>query len=220
VRFVIALAALTVALATAHAHAGEPSQPLMMRWSAGLGSNSAATIASKVLPETQIVQSGLYDSYQQFLDWKGAACSAAVTSEILTAWGLKGATIGKVIDLMGNAISLNGGLISEDGFQRAATHYGYRADISHSLSYKQIMHITNYLGLPVIVNVRISYGYYHYFDTGHFLVVTGGDDQGVMIVDSSTYYIHYLPLSVFFSMFTGRTTLIVPSDYRYTLPSA
>lgn len=218
-RFVLALLALAMALVTAHAHMGEPSQPLMMHWTAGLGSSDAATIASKVRPETQIVQSELYDSYQQFLDWKGAACSAAATSEILTAWGAKGATIGRVIDLMGNDISQNGGLISEDGFQRAVSHYGYRSDIRHDLSYKQILYLANDLGVPVIVNVRISYGYYHFFDTGHFLVVTGGDDQGVTIIDSSTYYIHYLPLGVFFSMFTGRTALIVPNDYHYTLPA-
>ncbi|HEU5441272.1 MAG TPA: C39 family peptidase [Ktedonobacterales bacterium] len=218
-RFVLALMAVALALVSAHARMGEPSQPLMMHWSAGLGFSDAATVASKVRPETQIVQSELYDSYQQFLDWKGAACSAAATSEILTAWGVKGATIGRVIDLMGTDISQNGGLISEDGFQRAASHFGYRADIRHDLSYKQILYLTNYLSVPVIVNVRISYGYYHFFDTGHFLVVTGGDDQGVSIVDSSTYYIHYLPLGVFFSMFTGRTALIVPSDYHYTLPA-
>ncbi|MFI5274846.1 MAG: hypothetical protein ACHQ4H_17585, partial [Ktedonobacterales bacterium] len=65
---------------------------------------------------------------------------------------------------------------------------------------------------------RISYGYYHYFDTGHFLVMTGGDDQGVAIVDSSEYYLHYLPLGVFSSMFTGMTTVIVPKAYQYTVP--
>lgn len=221
VRFVFALAAITLAILTATARMGEPAQPLMThaRWSAGGGSLAAAPIASLVRPETQIVQWQLYDSYQQFLDWRGAACSAATTSEVLTAWGVKNAPIGQVIDRMGSDISLDGGLINEHGFQRSAATYGYRADVSHNLTYAQMLYITNQLGLPIIVNVRISYGYYHYFDTGHFLVVTGGDGQGVSIVDSSTYYIHYLPLGVFFSMFTGRTYVIVPKDYQYSVPA-
>jgi hypothetical protein len=49
--------------------------------------------------------------------------------------------------------------------------------------------------------------------------MTGGDQQGLRIVDSSEYYINYLPVSVFNSMFTGRTIAIVPASYQYTLPS-
>lgn len=221
VRFALALAAITLALLTATARTGEPPQPLMLHanWAAAGGSRSATPITSLVRPEIQIQQPELYDSYQQFLDWRGAACSAATTSEVLTAWSVKNATIGQVIDKMVPDISLDGGLINEYGFQRAAAAYGYRADISHNLTYKQMVYITTQLGLPIIVNVRISYGYYHYFDTGHFLVMTAGDDQGVAIVDSSTYYIHYLPLSVFYSMFTGRTYIIVPADYHYSVPA-
>jgi hypothetical protein len=48
--------------------------------------------------------------------------------------------------------------------------------------------------------------------------MTAGDDQGVRLVDSSLYYVHYMPLSVFNGMFTGRTVLLLPSDYVYTLP--
>lgn len=220
-RFAFALAAIALALLTATARMGEPAQPLMLhaRWAASGGALSATPITSLVKPEIQIVQSDLYDSYQQFLDWRGAACSAATSSEVLTAWGAKNATIGQLVDKMQPDISLDGGLINEYGFQRGAAAYGYRADISHTLTYQQMLYITNQLGLPVIVNVRISYGYYHYFDTGHFLVMTGGDSQGVSIVDSSTYYIHYLPLGVFFSMFTGRTYVIVPKDYHYSVPA-
>ena len=54
----------------------------------------------------------------------------------------------------------------------------------------------------------------------HNLVVTCGDDQGLKIVDSSEYYIHYLPKDVFYSMFTGMTVVIVPNDYHYTVPAS
>ena len=220
VRFVLALAALFVAVTSTHLHMGEPSQPLMAAWRATLNTKSLPTIASKVIPVTQLKACDQYDSYQQCLDWGDAACSAATSAEVLTAWGMKGANIGKLIDYMQPDIAMYGGLLNYHGFQRGAEHFGYRADISSSLTYKQMLYITNYLGLPLIVNVRISYGYYHYFDTGHFLVLTGGDSQGVKIVDSSEYYIHYLPIDVFNAMFTGRTALIVPKDYKYSLPNS
>jgi hypothetical protein len=38
------------------------------------------------------------------------------------------------------------------------------------------------------------------------------------LVDSSLYYVKYMPMAVFNSMFTGRTTVIVPKGYEYTLP--
>ena len=223
-RLVLAVAALTVALFATLAAVGEPSQPLMSAFETSSGSHAAIAVAAMVRPETQIERPDLYDSYQQFLDWKGAACSAAALSETLTAWGVQHATIGKMIDDMNSGaqpyISPYAGLLQTGGFQFAAAQVGYRADIgtNFSLSYKQLLYITNNLGIPVIVNVRISWGYFSFFAGGHFLVVTGGDSQGVNIVDSSTYYIHYLQKNVLYSMFTGITTIIVPKDFHYSIP--
>lgn len=217
-RFALAILAICMGLWTAMSAAGEPSQPMMATWQTASGTHDARAITSLVQPETQGMRPDLYDSTAQFNDWWDAACSAAVSSEVLTAWGVPHATIGKLIDVMQPDISLNGGLLTMHGFVRGASAFGYRADISSSLTYKQMLYLTNTLGLPVIVNVRISYGYYHFFSGGHFLVMTGGDSQGLRIVDSSEYYIKYLPLATFNSMFTGITAVIVPSGYRYTLP--
>lgn len=218
-RVLLALIALVAAGWSATAKAGEPPQPLMAGFSVKSDSHSVPSIASLVQPFTQFERTDLYDSDQQYWDWRDAACSAATSAEVLTAWGVKGATIGSLIDAIGPDISLDGGLLREEGFQRGAAHFGFRADIHHDLTYNQILYLANQLGIPVIVNVRISYGYYHFFDTGHFLVVTGGDDQGVRIVDSSLYKIHYLPLDIFNAMFTHREFVLVPQDYKYTLPN-
>jgi hypothetical protein len=218
-RVLLALIALVAAGWSATAKAGEPPQPLMAGFSVTSDSHSVPTIASLVQPFTQFERTDLYDSEAQYWDWRDAACSAATSAEVLTAWGVKGATIGSLIDAIGPDISLDGGLLREEGFQRGAAHFGFRADIHHDLTYNQILYLANQLGIPVIVNVRISYGYYHFFDTGHFLVVTGGDDQGVRIVDSSLYKIHYLPLDIFNAMFTHREFVLVPQDYKYTLPN-
>jgi hypothetical protein len=216
-RTLLALIAITAAVWTSLAAAGEPSQPLMS-FQPGAGTHDARAITRLMQPETQGMRPDLYDSTDQFNAWWDAACSAAVISEVLTAWGKQGASIGRMIDVMQPDISLNGGLLTPYGFQRGAQAFGYRADISWKLTYKQLLYITNVLGLPVIVNVRISYGYYHFFAGGHFLVMTGGDDQGLTIVDSSEYYIHYLPLDTFASMFTGMTAVVVPQDYTYNVP--
>lgn len=218
-RLLFSLCAMSLAIWTALLGAGEPSQPLMAGFVPQAGAHDARSVAALVQPETQGMRPDLYDSNQQFNDWWDAACSAAVSSEVLTAWGVPNANIGKMIDVMQPDISLDGGLLSPHGFERGAEAFGYRADISWKLDYKQMLYLTNTLGLPVIVNVRISYGYYHFFSGGHFLVMTGGDSQGLSIVDSSEYYIKYLPIDTFNSMFTGMTTVIVPKDYIYTIPN-
>ncbi|HEX5572414.1 MAG TPA: hypothetical protein VFX31_13555 [Ktedonobacterales bacterium] len=218
VRAVLALAAMLLALAHAPGSMGELSQPLMnAQAQAGLAPGGATT--TLVRPETQLLRPDLYDNYAQFQEWGGAACSAAALSEVLTAYGVRGATIGHEIDELGSYISPNGGLLNRHGFVVVAAKHNLRADQSTSLTYNQLLYLTEQLGMPVIVNVHISYGYYHFFDGGHFLVVVGGDAQGLRIVDSSEYYIHYLPKDVFYQMFTGYTAAIVPGDYHYTLPN-
>ncbi len=217
-RLVLALTAILLALMHAPGNMGEQTQPLMVaRAQAGLSAGSAIT--DLVQPETQLLRPDLYDNNAQFQAWGGAACSAAALSEILTAYGVPHATIGHEIDELGSYISPNGGLLDRHGFAVVAAKHHLRADESTSLTYNQLVYLTEKLGMPVIVNVRITYGYYHFFDGGHFLTVVGGDAQGLKIVDSSEYYIHYLPKSVFYQMFTGYTAAIVPGDYQYTLPN-
>jgi hypothetical protein len=217
-RLALALMALLLALMHAPGQMGEQAQPLMNAHAqAGLAPGGAIT--SLVRPETQLLRPDLYDSNAQFQEWGGAACSAAALSEVLTAYGVPHATIGREIDELGAYISPNGGLLNRHGFATVAAKHNLRADESMSLTYNQLLYLTEQLGMPVIVNVHISYGYYHFFDGGHFLTVVGGDAQGLTIIDSSEYYIHYLPKDVFYQMFTGYTAAIVPGDYQYSLPN-
>jgi hypothetical protein len=220
-RTILAVLMMLVALFATIGGMGEPSQDLMQTaFAARAGSESALTAAGRVQPETQLLCPKCYDNNAQFQAWGNADCSAAAASEVLTAWGAHGASIGKVIDTMGPDISLDGGLLRTTGFQRGVAPFGYQADISDHLTYNQMVYITHTLGLPIIVNVRISYGYFHFFAGGHFLVMTDGDSQGLKIVDSSEYYITYLPRDVFYSMFTGITIVIVPKGYFYSIPKS
>jgi hypothetical protein len=220
-RTILAVLMMLVALFATIGGMGEPSQSLMeTAFAAKAGSVSAPSVAGRVQPETQLLCPTCYDNGAQFQAWGNAACSAAAASEVLTAWGVRGASIGKLIDTMTPDISLDGGLLRTSGFQRGVTPFGYQADISDHLTYNQMVYITHTLGLPVIVNVRISYGYFHFFAGGHFLVMTDGDSQGLRIVDSSEYYITYLPRNVFYSMFTGITIVIVPKGFFFSIPSS
>lgn len=218
VRMALAITALLLALFYGSGRMGENAQPLMVAH-AEAGATAGSAVTALVRPETQLLRPDLYDSYSQFQDWGGAACSAAALSETLTAYGVPDATIGHEIDELGSYISPHGGLLNRHGFAVVAAKHNLRADESTSLTYNQLVYLTETLGMPVIVNVRISYGYYHFFDGGHFLTVVGGDAQGLKIVDSSEYYLHYLPKDVFYQMFTGYTAAIVPADYQYTLPN-
>ena len=217
-RLILALSAAIIGFMHAPSRMGEPSQPLQVA-QAQVAISPGASITSLVKPETQLKRSDLYDNYAQFQLWGGAACSAAAFSEVLTAYGVHGATIGREIDEFGKYIDPNWGLLNRHAFAIIAARHGLRADESTSWSYNQIVYVSQQLGLPVIVNVRISYGYYSFFSGGHFLVVVGGDAQGLAIVDSSEYYIHYLPKDVFYQMFTGYTAAIVPASDKYNLPA-
>ncbi|HEV2237207.1 MAG TPA: C39 family peptidase, partial [Ktedonobacterales bacterium] len=192
-RLLLAIAAIVATMISTFVAAGEPNQRFQANAAGLAGSSRTQIIAQLVKPLTSLLVPDQYDSPAQFNTYSPAACSPSALAEVLTAWGVPHATIGQMIDDLGPDLSPYAGLLTQDGFQVAAAKHSMRADISWSLSYNQILYLTNSLGIPVIVNFRRDYGYYHYFAGGHFLVVTGGDQQGVSIVDSSEYFIKYLP---------------------------
>jgi predicted double-glycine peptidase len=199
--------------------------PLPILGASDVGSNEHWTVDTALLgriqPLTQLKRADQYDNHAQFSAWGGSACSAAVLAEILTAYGVQHATIGRTIDELGSDISVQWGLESYSGFAKVAAKHGLRAEmyVDHPLTYKQMLYLTNTLGIPIIVNVRATSGYYHFLSGGHFLVMTGGDAQTVRLVDSSEYYIKSLPLATFMGMYRNRSVAIMPKDYQYTLPA-
>jgi hypothetical protein len=222
-RLVLSVAAIIGALGTAVASAGEPSQTYMTL-QAGSGSKASLAVAQAVRAIPALLHPEQFDSRAQFNLYGGAACAPTALAMVLTAWDEPHATIGQMIDELGPYISPTGGLLDDQGFVVVAAKHHMRADISWTRSYNQMLYMANVLGLPVIIDVRQNWGYFHYFAGGHFLVVTGGDAQGVSIADSSLYFIKYLPRDVLDQMWqwknngTAETILLVPQDFQYTLP--
>ena len=178
-------------------------------------------VASRVQPMTQMRRVDLYDSRAQFEQWRGAACSAASLAEILTAYGLPHMTIGRMIRELGPDISPQSGLLTYNALNKVVARYGLRADLyldNNALTYKQMLYLTNTLGIPVVINMRATTGYYHFLSGGHILVMTGGDSKTIRLADSSLYYMKSLPLSTYNQMARPRNVVIVPKDYHYTLP--
>lgn len=161
-----------------------------------------------------------YLSDSQYQAYSGADCSAAATSEVLTAWGDPTGNIGHVIQDMGSDLSPSGGLASRDAFQRVADAEHFNLTMTDGISAAQLANIVSNLGIPVVIGVRDdSGGYYRYFAPGHFLVVTGADANGFNIVDSSTYFVHYLPTATFMQLWDHpRAVILTPKDYTFVMP--
>lgn len=210
-------------------YAALPLAPFPWATTSGVAAGAAALphlrmdgrMVTRVQPMTQMRRGDLYDSQAQFNQWAGAACSAASLAEVLTSYGLPHMTIGRMIRELGSDISPNWGLLSYNAFNKVVARYGLRADVylsNNPLTYRQMLYLTNTLGIPVVVNMRATTGYYRYLSGGHILVMTGGDTKTIRLADSSLYYIKSLPLSTYNQMARPRNVVIVPKDYHYTLP--
>lgn len=190
-------------------------------------SNSAARrptiqIVAKVPTFTQVDPTIGYDSKQQYDTYWGAACSAAVSGEVLTAWGDPHAHIGQMIDDLGDTISPIAGLLDFSGFTRVAARHQFTALIVHGMSQAQLAYVVQNLGYPLIIGVRANANsYYGYLAGGHFLVVTGADARGFQIVDSSMYYIHYLTTASLLDLWNAdgrRAVIYTPQGIEVKLP--
>ncbi len=172
-------------------------------------------VVQRVHPITQADLNAGYDSRQQHDLWWNAACSAAVFTELAHAWGISGVTIGETIDEMSAHsppyITPYGGLMSQNAWGYIAGLYHLKAAVhtNHSMSYDDVVRMTEGQGIPVVLNLRDNGGrYYPAFGVGHFLIAVGGDASGLRIVDSSLYRITYLPTDEVNYLWTGVSIVI------------
>ncbi len=177
-------------------------------------------VTQKVPTFTQIDPTIGYLSTQQYNTYWKADCGAAATSEVLTAWGDPHGAIGYVINDMAPFLSSAGMVDPPDAFRAIAAKHHLSMVMTNNITAAQLFQIVQVQGIPVIVGVRDTFGgYYRYFAPGHFLVVTGADANGFQIVDSSTYFVHYLPTATFMSLWDfPRAVIYTPPDYGFQFP--
>ncbi len=152
-------------------------------------------ITQRVKAITQWDPNAGYDSQAQRDAYWNSACSAAVLTELLTAWGVPHITIGRMIDELGPDITPWGGLMTQSAWNRVAQMHNMHATVymNRQLSYNDIVRMTVTQGIPVVLDIRDSYGrYYPALYGGHFLIVVGGSALGLNVVDSSLYHITFI----------------------------
>src|SRR5262249_49674995 len=120
-----------------------------------------------------------YDSVAQARAWGYSTCSAASLTAVLRAAG-KDVRIADVMKAMPGGMTIALGLVSRPSLVNAANQFGGKAtdDVT---SYETLKQATDN-GQPVLVDIRNGK-----FPEGHFIVVTGVDENGVKCADSSRY---------------------------------
>jgi uncharacterized protein YvpB len=137
-----------------------------------------------------------YDSPAQARAWGYSTCSAASLTAVLRASG-QNVKIADVMKAMPNGMTIQLGLVSRPSLVNAANQFGAKAtdDVT---SYDGLDQATEN-GQPVLVDVRNSR-----FPEGHWIVVTGVDENNVQVADSSRYDLKSIPRGEFLRSWSGR----------------
>jgi hypothetical protein len=137
-----------------------------------------------------------YDSSAQARAWGYSTCSAASLTAVLRAAG-QNVKIADVMKAMPGGMTIALGLVSRPSLVNAANQFGAKAtdDVT---SYDGLKQATDN-GQPVLVDIRGPK-----FPEGHWIVVTGVDDNGIRTADSSRYNMTSMPRGDFMRSWSGR----------------
>jgi hypothetical protein len=217
---IVLLGIILATVLTSLRPAGSPQDALASAFQAQASAHRNVKITDLVPTFTQLDPTIGYLSTAQYNMYWNVDCGAAATSEVLTAWGDPRGAIGYVINDMVPHLTTAGMADPPGAFEAIARTHHFALVMTYSMTPAQLAQITEVQGIPVIVGVRDTYGgYYRYFAPGHYLVVVGADANGFQIVDSSTYYIHYLPTATFVSLWDNNFAVIFTSpSYGFQYP--
>jgi hypothetical protein len=140
-----------------------------------------------------------YNSDYEWQFWSYSSCSGFAMAEVMDAYGrhLIAADVLEEEQRLG-VWNVYGGLLHNDGIVATANYFGFNATLSNSLSLQDLITISD-KGTPIIVSLQDKY----YFPNGHVLVIRGGDDQYVYLVDSSPDNFTRMPYSMFLGMWSN-----------------
>ena len=137
-----------------------------------------------------------YENAAQARAWGYSTCSAASLTAVLRAAG-QDVKIADVMKEMPGGMTIALGLVSRPSLVNAANKFGARAtdDVK---SYDALKEATDN-GQPVLVDIRNAK-----FPEGHWIVVTGVDENGVKCADSSRYNLTSIPKGEFQRSWSSR----------------
>ena len=120
-----------------------------------------------------------YENAAQARAWGYSTCSAASLTAVLRAAG-QDVKVSDVMKEMPGGMTIKLGLVSRPSLVNAANTFGAKAtdDVT---SYEALKQATEN-GQPVLVDIRNGK-----FPEGHWIVVTGVDENGIQCADSSRY---------------------------------
>ncbi len=162
--------------------------------------------ASSRLARISQLDPSQYNSASDYNLWALSACSSAVMTEVINAYGhhYRIADILKVEAAL-DEITPRLGLVEDVGVARTMTKFGFKTSWEYSLSYDQVVATAN-RGEPVIVSWPPAR-----YKGGHLVVVIGGNSQTILIADSSRYDHHSLSRAQFLAWWAGFSAVITPA---------
>lgn len=143
-----------------------------------------------------------YTTQYQYSVWSYSSCSGISLEEVMNSYGRHyiASDVLQVEQNMGVWDSYNGLTAGEPGMARAASYFGFVSNPNPPRTLKDLLAVAN-RGYPVIVG-----------SPGHILVVKGGDDTYVYLVDSAPANRTAMTYAQFMAFWDGFSVLITPPN--------
>lgn len=188
--------------------AGAGSVRLLSAGNAGRAGSAVPRVAAPAGRIQAIDQTDAreYESAAQARLWGGSTCSATALTAVLRSRGVA-ASIADVLKAMAGGITVERGLVSRPALVAAAARFGLQAQ-DNVTSYDALQQATA-AGQPVLVDVTNGR-----FPEGHWLVVTGADQRGVSVVDSSGYHLTSMSRDEFLAAWSKRGIRIMNAPHN------
>lgn len=157
------------------------------------------TASSRIIRVDSAVRNQYYSDYQWRV-WSYASCSGIAMEEVMNAYGrhLIAADVLQVEANLGVWDVYNGLTGGENGIAEAANYFGFKAVPNPPRTLQDLIDVTN-KGFPVIVGMP-----------GHILVVRGGDNNYVYLIDSAPANRQFMTHEEFLAVWNGFSVELVP----------
>lgn len=167
-----------------------------------LSSTGGATISGRVTRISQL-DPAQYTSSAEYTTWAYSACSTAVITELLNAYGghYRIHDILTVEAARGD-ITPQLGLVSDAAFADTVSQFNMQTSWGHTLTLDQVISTANG-GSPVAVSFPPDR-----YQGGHLLIVDGGNADTVLVVDSSAHDYTSLARAQFLQWWGGFSAIV------------